>query len=46
VGLYGPTQAERNGPYGAGHRALQAANGDVASIAVPSVLGAVKALLA
>lgn len=45
VGLYGPTQAERNGPYGAGHRALQAPNGHMASIAVDTVLSAVKAML-
>lgn len=41
VGLYGPTSAARNGPYGAGHRTLQAADGKMASIDVPAVLDAV-----
>jgi heptosyltransferase-1 len=45
VGLYGPTQTERNGPYGAGHRALQAPNGHMASIEVDTVFTTVKALL-
>jgi ADP-heptose:LPS heptosyltransferase len=41
VGLYGPTRAERNGPYGAGHRTLQAPDGTMASITVPAALAAV-----
>jgi ADP-heptose:LPS heptosyltransferase len=40
VGLYGPTRGERNGPYGSGHRTLQAADGAMASIAVSAVLAA------
>jgi len=45
VGLYGPTTAERNGPYGAGHRTLQAADGRVESIAVADVARLVLELL-
>lgn len=41
VGLYGPTRPERNGPYGAGHRTLQSADGALTSIPVPAVLAAV-----
>jgi heptosyltransferase I len=41
VGLYGPTAAARNGPYGAGHRALAAAGGRMDAIAVAPVLIAV-----
>jgi lipopolysaccharide heptosyltransferase I len=41
VGLYGPTRAERNGPYGPRHRALQAPGGRVAALGVAEVLGAV-----
>jgi ADP-heptose:LPS heptosyltransferase len=41
VGLYGPTSAARNGPYGAGHRALQAPDGRMTSLEVPAVLEAV-----
>lgn len=45
VGLYGPTAAERNGPYGRGHRALQSADGRTASLGVEAVFGAVRDLL-
>jgi heptosyltransferase I len=45
VGLYGPTSAARNGPYGAGHRTLSAADGRMASIEVGAVLTAVRELL-
>lgn len=41
VGLYGPTSAVRNGPYGAGHRTLTAPDGKMASIEVPEVFEAV-----
>lgn len=41
VGLYGPTAAARNGPYGEGHRALQAPDGRLASLGVERVLAAV-----
>lgn len=45
VGLYGPTSAERNGPYGAGHRTLTAPDGRMASIALEPVLAATLELL-
>jgi lipopolysaccharide heptosyltransferase I len=45
VGLYGPTAAARNGPYGAGHHALSAADGRLASIGVETVLTAVREVL-
>jgi lipopolysaccharide heptosyltransferase I len=41
VGLYGPTRAARNGPWGAGHAALEGAGGEVAAIGVEAVLEAV-----
>ncbi len=41
VGLYGPTSAARNGPYGTGHRVIVAPDGKMASIDVPPVLDAV-----
>src|SRR6267378_4022509 len=41
VGLYGPTSAARNGPYGGGHRVFAAPDGRMASIDVPPVLEAV-----
>src|SRR5437667_378466 len=44
-GLYGPTSAARNGPYGAGHRVLAAPDGRMASIDVPPVLEAVLEVL-
>src|SRR5206468_1512527 len=40
VGLYGPTAAERNGPYGRGHRALQSPDRTMASLGVDAVLRA------
>ncbi len=46
VGLYGPTSAVRNGPYGTGHRSLQAPEGQVAAIEVDAVFHAVTDLLA
>ena len=45
VGLYGPTSAERNGPYGAGHRTVSAPDGRMASIESAAVLAAVRELL-
>ena len=45
VGLYGPTRAERNGPYGAGHRVVTAADGRMASIDVTPVLDAVQDII-
>ena len=45
VGLYGPTSAVRNGPYGAGHRTLSGPDGRVASIGVAPVLAAVGEVL-
>jgi len=45
VGLYGPTSPARNGPYGAGHRTLAAADGRMTSIGVDTVLTAVRELL-
>jgi len=45
VGLYGPTAAERNGPYGGGHRSLQSPDGAMASLGVEPVLRAVVELL-
>ncbi|HEU4369204.1 MAG TPA: lipopolysaccharide heptosyltransferase I [Methylomirabilota bacterium] len=41
VGLYGPTSAVRNGPYGTGHRALASPDGTMAALAPPAVLAAV-----
>jgi lipopolysaccharide heptosyltransferase I len=46
VGLYGPTSAVRNGPYGSGHRCLQGPGGHVRTIEVEAVLHAVTDLLA
>lgn len=45
LGLYGPTRAERNGPYGPGHRALEGARRRVESISVEATLGAATELL-
>lgn len=45
VGLYGPTSAVRNGPYGTGHRTLSAPDGRMSSIDVAGVLVAVRELL-
>jgi heptosyltransferase-1 len=46
VGLYGPTSAVRNGPYGSGHRCLQGPAGRVTTIEVDAVVHAVTDLLA
>src|SRR5205807_3239593 len=45
VGLYGPTAAERNGPWGQVHRALQSPDGTLAGIGVQAVLARVVAAL-
>jgi lipopolysaccharide heptosyltransferase I len=45
LGLYGPTSGVRNGPYGPGHRVLQAPDGRMTSIAVPAAMAAATALL-
>lgn len=45
VGLYGPTRAVRNGPWGRGQRALQSPDGRMASLEVDPVRRAVEDLL-
>jgi lipopolysaccharide heptosyltransferase I len=45
VGLYGPTRAERNGPYGFGHTTISAPDGRMASIDAAAVFQAAGALL-
>jgi lipopolysaccharide heptosyltransferase I len=45
VGLYGPTPAVRNAPYGKGHRTLQGRDGTMTAIETESVLRAVRELL-
>jgi ADP-heptose:LPS heptosyltransferase len=45
VGLYGPTSAERNGPYGIGQRTVSAIDGQMATIGVDAVLTAVREAL-
>jgi heptosyltransferase I len=45
VGLYGPTAAERNGPYGAGHRTVASPDGTMAALAPAPVLAAVREAL-
>lgn len=45
VGLYGPTSAVRNGPYGPGHRTVTAVDGRMTSVDVGSVLVAVREVL-
>ena len=45
VGLYGPTAAERNGPYGRGHRSLQSADATMSSLGVDEVFRATADLL-
>jgi heptosyltransferase I len=42
VGLYGPTSASRNGPYGCVHRTLEGADGTMAAIDTAAVLAAVR----
>ncbi|MGH7276381.1 MAG: lipopolysaccharide heptosyltransferase I [Candidatus Rokuibacteriota bacterium] len=46
VGLYGPTSAERNGPWGQAGRALQSPDGTLESLTVDRVLAAVVDALA
>ncbi|OLC11979.1 MAG: lipopolysaccharide heptosyltransferase I [Candidatus Rokubacteria bacterium 13_1_40CM_69_27] len=45
VGIYGPTRAERNGPYGAGHRVLQGPGGRVDAVGIEAVFAAATELL-
>ena len=45
VGLYGPTSAERNGPYGRGHRSLESPDRTMTSLPVEPVFRAVVDLL-
>lgn len=45
IGLYGPTRAERNGPYGPRCRGLQSADGTLASISAAEVFRAALELL-
>jgi lipopolysaccharide heptosyltransferase I len=45
IGLYGPTRAERNGPYGARCRSLQSPNGTLAAISPDEVFRAAVELL-
>jgi lipopolysaccharide heptosyltransferase I len=46
LGLYGPTRAERNGPYGARCRGLQSPDGTMAGVSAEAVFGAARELLA
>ncbi|MFZ1059138.1 MAG: glycosyltransferase family 9 protein, partial [Candidatus Rokuibacteriota bacterium] len=45
IGLYGPTRAERNGPYGPRCRGLQSPNGTMGAIAPDAVFAAALELL-
>jgi heptosyltransferase-1 len=45
VGLYGPTSAERNGPFGDGHRALASPDGTLRGLTPARVLAAVVEVL-
>jgi heptosyltransferase-1 len=45
VGLYGPTDPARNGPYGEGHRTIRASGGAMQTLPVEPVLHAVAELL-
>ncbi len=45
IGLYGPTRAERNGPYGARCRGLQSPNGSMAAISPDEAFAAAVELL-
>ena len=45
VGLYGPTSASRNGPYGPRVAAIQSRTGRMDGVSVEAVLGAAQALL-
>lgn len=37
IGLFGPTSAQRNGPFGAGHRTIESSNGTLGMIASAEV---------
>jgi len=45
VGLYGPTSAERNGPYGQAPRALESPDGTLASLGLAPVFQSVVEVL-
>ncbi len=45
IGLYGPTSARRNGPYGPRVAVIQSPNGRMDGVSVEAVLGAAQALL-
>jgi len=45
IGLFGPTSAERNGPYGLGCRGLQSPDGSMARLDVDAVFTAARAML-
>jgi lipopolysaccharide heptosyltransferase I len=45
VGLFGPTSATRNGPYGCSHRCLEGSDGAVAAIEPAAVVRAVRELV-
>jgi len=45
VGLFGPTSAQRNGPYGTIHRTIQSGDGTLAGIDADAVAASVTALL-
>jgi ADP-heptose:LPS heptosyltransferase len=45
LGLFGPTRAERNGPYGARCRGLQSADGTMAGLDAGAVFEAARAML-
>ena len=45
LGLYGPTRAERNGPYGARCRGLQSPDGTMAGLEVAGVFEAARGML-
>ena len=45
VGLYGPTDPARNGPYGGGHRVVRGGDGAMTSVSVEPVFSAVVELL-
>ena len=46
VGLYGPTDARRNGPYGSRVATVQSPTGEMDGIGVEAVLAAAERLLA
>jgi ADP-heptose:LPS heptosyltransferase len=45
LGLFGPTRAERNGPYGPRSRGLQSPDGTMAGLAAGAVAEAARAML-